>query len=148
MIEAEHHQWPNQVKQLFYETLKIKRTYQQIDPSSSLFKNIDQRINKLLIQSLDKDFKETLKLQKSLLKHKYHLFNFLLFKDVPPDNNASERAIRNVKVKLKISGQFIQTQHIYCRIRSIIDTCIKNTQPILDNLTNIALYNKLLFNLT
>ena len=148
LIEAEHHQWPNQVKQLFYETLKIKRTYQQIDPSSSLFKNIDQRINKLLIQPLDKDFKETLKLQKSLLKHKYHLFNFLLFKDVPPDNNASERAIRNVKVKLKISGQFIQTQHIYCRIRSIIDTCIKNTQPILDNLTNIALYNKLLFNLT
>ena len=146
--EAEHPLWPNQVKQLFYDARKLKQKYQQIDPNSPLFKNIDQQLNKLLLQTIDKDSKETLKLQKSLFKHKYHLFNFLLFKDVPPDNNASERAIRNVKVKLKISGQFIQTQHIYCRIRSIIDTCIKNTQPILDNLTNVALQNKLLFNLT
>lgn len=33
------------------------------------------------------------------------VFTFLYFPDVPPDNNASERAIRNIKVKQKCQGR-------------------------------------------
>jgi hypothetical protein len=40
-----------------------------------------------------------------LKKHKQSVFTFLLYTNVPPDNNA-ERAIRNVKVKTKTSSQF------------------------------------------
>jgi len=44
-----------------------------------------------------------------------------------PDNNSSERAIRNVKVKQKISGQFHSTQGAtrFAVMRSVIDTVIK-----------------------
>src|SRR5690554_1554542 len=44
-----------------------------------------------------------------------------------PDNNSSERAIRNVKVKQKISGQFRSTQGAtrFAVMRSVIDTVIK-----------------------
>jgi hypothetical protein len=41
------------------------------------------------------------------------------------DNNASERAIRNVKGKQEISGQFKTGQNSFCVIRSVIDTLCK-----------------------
>lgn len=56
-------------------------------------------------------------------------------------NNASERAIRNVKVKQKVSGQFKtenEAQH-YAVIRSVTDTCIKNGQNVLAAFKTIAI---------
>ena len=47
---------------------------------------------------------------------------------MPLDNNASERVIRNIKVKQKILGQFKveQAAQNFAMIRSVIDTTIKN----------------------
>jgi len=58
----------------------------------------------------------------------------------PPDNNGSERAIRNIKVKQKISGQFkanYDTQK-FAIIRSIIDTAIKYGRKVMDDITDVA----------
>ncbi|MCF8390960.1 MAG: transposase, partial [Bacteroidales bacterium] len=77
---------------------------------------------------------------KRMNKYKDYIFSFLYHPEVPPDNNASERAIRNIKVKQKVSGQF-KTHcgaEIYAIIRSIIDTCIKNNQNILSAFHTIA----------
>ena len=65
-----------------------------------------------------------------MVKYSDRLFNFLLNKDIPPDNNGSERAIRNFKVKQKISGFFKSGEgaNIYATIRSVIDTAIKKKQ--------------------
>ncbi|TAG52015.1 MAG: IS66 family transposase, partial [Cytophagales bacterium] len=65
---------------------------------------------------------------------------FLDYNDVPPDNNGSERGIRNVKVKTKVSGQFksLENANIFAVLRSVIDTSIKNGKPILENLNLIA----------
>jgi len=52
--------------------------------------------------------------------------------DVPFDNNASERSIRNFKVKLKVSGQFKSGQEHYSTLRSLIDSAIKNQQDVFD----------------
>lgn len=70
---------------------------------------------------------ETDKQVNSLTKSKDKIFTFLLDEDIPPDNNASERAIRNVKVKLKVSGQYksLEGAKNYANIRSIIDTSRK-----------------------
>ena len=78
-----------------------------------------------------------------MIKYKPFIFTFLHFNDVPPDNNGSERAIRNVKVKLKVSGQF-KSDHgadTFAVLRSVIDTAIKNGQNALQALTAIANYN-------
>ena len=40
------------------------------------------------------------------MKWQDHIFTFLFKPEVPFDNNGSERAIRNVKVKQKVSGGF------------------------------------------
>ena len=52
---------------------------------------------------------------------------FLYYENVEPDNNASERAIRNIKVKQKISGQFKTDKggESFAILRTIIDTAIK-----------------------
>lgn len=70
---------------------------------------------------------ETAKQISSLTKARDKIFTFLLHPDIPPDNNGSERAIRNVKVKLKVSGQFktLQGAQDYATLRSIIDTSRK-----------------------
>ena len=44
--------------------------------------------------------------KKRMVKYEDYLFTFLDHYEVPPDNNGSERDIRNMKVKMKISGQF------------------------------------------
>ena len=78
--------------------------------------------------------------QKRLIKYKNYLFPFLYHQGVPADNNASERAIRNVKVKQKISGQFLNQNNAtdFAIIRSLIDTAIKNGANIFNSLKLVA----------
>ncbi|MFT7069366.1 MAG: hypothetical protein ACJAZY_002257, partial [Spirosomataceae bacterium] len=61
-------------------------------------------------------------------------------KDVPPDNNGSERGIRNIKVKQKVSGQFVSIQKAidFAVVRSVFDTIIKNGGNIFQIARNIA----------
>jgi transposase len=78
--------------------------------------------------------------RKRLIKNKDNLFNFLSHPEIPSDNNGSERAIRNIKVKQKISGQFKSWHGANCFviIRSIIDTIIKRGLDVFDGLVEIA----------
>jgi len=48
----------------------------------------------------------------------------------PYDNNASERSIRPLKVKQKISGMFKSenSADAFCQLHSIVDTAKKNNQ--------------------
>ena len=59
---------------------------------------------------------------------------------MPPDNNASGRAICNVNMKQKISGQFKEenTAQNFAKIRSVMDTTIKNELNVLEALAFIA----------
>ena len=82
--------------------------------------------------------------QKRITKYRDHVFTFLYHPDVPANNNASERAIRNVKVKQKISGQFkiLSAAENFAILRSIIDTAIKNKQNVVGALSVIAAYKR------
>jgi len=73
-------------------------------------------------------------------KYRDYIFTFLYHPKVPPDNNGSERAIRNIKVKQKISGQFKSPTGAFnfAVLRSITDTALKNGQNILKALKIIA----------
>ena len=53
---------------------------------------------------------------------------------LPSTNNNSEKNIRPVKSKLKISGQFQNINYLkhYATIRSYIETCKKNGINIID----------------
>jgi len=95
--------WSGRITRLIKLALKVRRL-QNIKPDM-----ITRKTNKLkefLNEAIDKSFKKIIALQKQLAKYQDYLFLFLENEFVPPDNNGSERAIRNFKVKQKVSGFF------------------------------------------
>jgi len=87
--------------------------------------------------------KELYTFYKRMIREKQHIFTFLFIENVPPDNNASESATHNVKVKQKISGQLKEGQAAqnFAKIRSVIDTTIKNGLNVLEALALIAKFD-------
>ena len=102
--------------------------------------DIESRFNDLLQEKVDDRITELVTFHKRMVKYKDYIFNYLKYPDVPPDNNGSERAIRNIKVKQKITGQFGSfTGAInFAILRTIRDTAIKNGQNVLGALFNVA----------
>ena len=86
------------------------------------------------------DKSETAKQINSFTKARDKIFTFLLYPKVDPDNNSSERAIRNIKVKLKVSGQFKSTQGAkdYATLRSVVDTARKREMNEFETIRNIV----------
>ena len=78
---------------------------------------------------------ETQKQLNSFKKARDKIFTFLLYSNVPPDNNGSKRAIRNLKVKLKVSQQFNVKD--YATLRSLIDTARKRDMNEFETIINI-----------
>ena len=80
---------------------------------------LENQLNQLVAQQIDKQkCEKTFTFQKSMIKHRDHLFTFLYDLEVPLDNNTSE--IRNIKVKQKIVGQFKSGQHNFCKLSSVM----------------------------
>lgn len=138
-------QWAADFKQLLVETIAFKKTLLPMDYNKTLSQRteFEGRLTKLLLEPIKKKHPLALSLQNRLIKHRQHIFTFLYNQQVPPDNNGSERAIRNVKVKQKISGQFksFTGAETFAILRSVIDTAIKNNLNPLHSLSQInALY--------
>lgn len=139
--------WPVRFRNLLREAHKLKKQFTSADyyypnhPRSLLEKELDN----LLSKSLDPEHKELIAFQKRITKYRNYVFPFLYHPNVPPDNNGSERAIRNVKVKQKISGQFkiFSAAENFAILRSIIDTALKNNQNVLNALNVIAEYRRI-----
>lgn len=76
-----------------------------------------------------------------MVKYSGYVFAFMDNPEIPPDNNGSERAIRNFKVKQKISGLFRSKggAEIFATLRSVIDTAIKQEQNPYHKLHAISL---------
>lgn len=137
--------WATDFKQLLVETMAFKKTLLPEDYHKTLNQRtvFENRLTKLLEEHINKKHPLAISLQNRLVKYRQHIFTFLYYHQVPPDNNGSERAIRNVKVKQKISGQFksFSGAESFAILRSVIDTAIKNNLNPLHSLSQInALY--------
>ena len=74
-----------------------------------------------------------------LKKYKSNHLMFLESFDMPFDNNVSERDLRHIKSKQKVSGGF-RSEHglnMYCNIKSILITCTKKKIDIFTTINNI-----------
>ena len=100
--------------------------------------SLEQTLNQLLLISIDKEkYPKSAVFQVSMIKNRNFILPCLYNLEIPPDNNGSERAIRNIKVKQKVSGQFKSGQNAFCVIRSVIDTLLKRGVELLPCLNQI-----------
>ncbi|MEZ5195743.1 MAG: IS66 family transposase [Bacteroidales bacterium] len=145
LTELYNHKWSKVCKMVFKSALDLKFRMSDVDYyiPNPIRTTLESRLDFLINYKLDKNHKELITFQKRLIRYRDYLFTFLYHPKVPPDNNASERAIRNIKVKQKISGQFKSPNgaFIFAVLRSITDTVIKNNQNVLSSLNIIAKLN-------
>jgi len=138
--------WPVRFRVMLREAQKLKNQFAPADYyyPNQLRTHLEKELDNLLSEPLEPKHKEMIAFQKRIIKYHDHVFTFLYHPDVPPDNNGSERAIRNVKVKQKISGQFkiLSAAENFAILRSIIDTAIKNNRNVVEALNVIADYKR------
>jgi len=145
LIAAEKTDWATDFKTLLKDAIKLKQTLPAYDIKDPTALYIELRANKLLdpaiLEHLLKDKvknKQTITFFRAIIKLREALFPFLYDPRVPFDNNGSEGAIRNVKVKIKISGQFKSLHQEFAVIRSVIDSAIKNGQSVFNAIAQMV----------
>lgn len=139
-IEKRNNTWSYQMNVLLLKAIRVKDEFgdqgyaQKVD-------TITTQIDRLLANPPPQKIKKLQALYRRMVKNKNALLIFLQYQNVPPDNNGSERAIRNIKVKQKVSGFFKTNQGAdqFAMIRSIIDTTLKNKGNVFDACRTISL---------
>lgn len=130
--------WAIRMLKLLRDSISLKN---KGDIHPQKWKPVEEEISRMLEEEIKSDKKEYASFQKGVRKHKDYLFTFLKHKDVPFDNNASERAIRPVKIKMKVSGGFRTEEggEAFCQLHSIVQTARKNGQDPFLALKEVAL---------
>jgi transposase len=141
-IDALQDDWSKKMKLLLEQAIKIKKESQEtglaVHEKSIVL--IKEKLNELLQDLNPPKHKKINAFKKRLCKHQSSILVFLEQENVPFDNNSSERAIRNIKVKTKVSGCFrtLNGAERFAKIRSVIDTTIKNSQNVFEALRLLA----------
>ena len=144
--EETGHDWCDELKSLLSKTvhdrnLVLKKKKDSFSKSylQKLDKEYDDLIEKGKKQNKDKTTrnyfeKEEANFIKDLIKYKRNYLLWAYNFSLPTTNNNSERNIRPIKSKLKISGQFQSLAYLeyYANIRSYIETCKKNGINIIE----------------
>ena len=129
LIEFQKSKWARKMDAVLKEILiqcqkpRIKKKRKQ---------EIEDTLNQLLARPLLRSAKPIVLLKKRLIRLRECITVCLYDRKVPPDNNASERAIRMIKQKVKISGTFRSNEGAerFAKLRTIIDSAIKqNIHP-------------------
>jgi transposase len=140
--ELENHDFSTAFKTLIGAVFDLKKEQRiqnspcQLEDSQAIL--LENKLNELLGMTIDaKKSPKTAVFQRSMIKYRGYILPCIYELSVDPDNNASERAVRIIKVKQKVSGQFKTGQHAFCVIRSVIDTLIKRNLEVVWHLNQI-----------
>ena len=118
-------QWSKSVETLLQEAIheRNEQPAESIDTTPWL-----ERLDRLIDENLSKLNEKFTTFKNGLLKCRDYIFNFLKDPAIPPDNNASERGIRKLKIKLKNSGCFRSDlgADAFMDLHSIVETTKKH----------------------
>lgn len=117
--------WSKRFQQCVRDAIDLRKNQKVAKKKASRIVGVMDALLTENLQQLHEDF-ETFK--KGIYKVKDYLFTFLSDFTVSYDNNASERGVRKIKVKQKVSGCFRTDDgaDIFAKIHSIAETAKKN----------------------
>lgn len=133
------HAKPKELKELISTTIKDRNDLilaGGIGFEDSYVEDFEQKLTDIL-GGMEKDAVENKSIysgpfERALVNrlHKYRENYFAWVRDftIPTTNNLAERALRGVKTKMKVAGQFSSSRsaNYYAKIRSHIETCRRN----------------------
>lgn len=124
LMEFHKSKWAGKLDSILLEILLVCRM-----PRIPKLKKIEieDKLTRVLACKLTQSHKSIQSLKARLERLRDYLTVCLYNRKVPPDNNASERAIRMIKLKSKISGTFRSNEgaHRFSILRTIVDSAIK-----------------------
>ena len=117
--------WSRRFIHLITHAIDLRRAG---DITKRKIKVLHTKMKNLLGESLTHLDEEFESFKKGILKVKDYLFTFLTDLHVPYDNNASERGVRKIKIKQKVSGCFRTDSGAddFAKLHSIAETAMKN----------------------
>ena len=117
--------WSQRFIHLISHAIDLRRAG---DITKRKIKALKTKMKNLLGESLTHLDEEFESFKKGILKVQDYLFTFLSDLNVPYDNNASERGVRKIKIKQKVSGCFRTDSgaNDFAKLHSIAETAMKN----------------------
>jgi len=133
------HKWSVQLKELLTKTNKERNEAMERNEDEfedGYVKNFYYQFDLIMLEGIAENRKDDEKyfgkdektLLNRILKFKDNYLSWVVNFSLPFTNNLSERSLRGIKSKMKISGQFqtVETAQYYAAIKSYIETCYRN----------------------
>ena len=132
-------QWALALQTLFREAIHLGKRRTELSPQGYARRvtEVEHRLEALLQRRVRGA--PVRRLQKRYRRHRAHLFVFLHCPDVPPDNNACERALRPSVIHRKVTNGFRSEwgAHAYAALATVIETAKLQNRNVFDTLVNL-----------
>jgi transposase len=129
-------QWAVAMQALFREAIHLWKRRAELSPQGYTRRvtGMEHRLDHLLAQRVQGA--EAVRLRERYCRHRGHLFVFLHYPGVPPDNNACERALRPSVIHRKVTNGFRSQwgAHAYAALATIIETAKLHGRNVFDTL--------------
>jgi transposase len=132
-------QWALALQALFREAIHLGKRRTEFSPQGYARRvtELEHRLDALLqrrVRSVP-----ARRLQKRYRRHREHVFVFLHCPDVPPDNNACERALRPSVIHCKVTNGFRSEwgAHAYAALATVIETAKLHQHNVFDTLVSL-----------
>lgn len=139
IIDASNHSWALDLKELIQSHIHLRKSLMENNVSKFTCEEIDSffsKVNSILKQawiewhhSYNRYFSND---EKALIcrleNYRDNYFEWIKDFSIPTTNNLSERSLRFIKTKDKVSGQFqsIEYASYFANIRTYLETCARN----------------------
>jgi transposase len=132
-------QWAVAMQALFREAIHLWKRRAELSPQGYTRRVtvMEHRLDHLLAQRVQGA--EAVRLRERYCLHRGHLFVFLHYPGVPPDNNACERALRPSVIHRKVTNGFRSQwgAHAYAALATIIETAKLQGRHVFDTLVTL-----------
>jgi transposase len=141
LVETENSSWAYQMQELLLRSQRARDAIWESSFNSKLRSRVQDQYQRELDALIEFEIenKAVCKLQKRFKKHSEKILCFMQTPDVPPDNNGSERGIRNARVKQKVSGGYRSQRGAerQAALLSVIETAKKQGLNILETIQGL-----------